>query len=131
MCPVPLSLADQFAIQELVNRMERSVDDRDADAWVACFTTEGSFENPGGTWAGEDTHRALIAAQTELPRSQHLVTNLLIEGDDGRATVRANGAVLEEVDGVYTLSNFATQEHHLTRVDGHWLIERTIRHRPR
>ncbi len=126
-----LSVEDQIAIRDLVSRMEFSVDDRDADAWVACFTPEGAFVGPSGTWAGEEAHRALVAAQTSLPRAQHVVTNMLIEGDGDQASARANGAVLEEQDGTYVLSNFATQEHHLTRVGGAWLIERTIRHRPR
>ncbi|HET7690845.1 MAG TPA: nuclear transport factor 2 family protein [Nocardioidaceae bacterium] len=127
---MPLSIEDQVAIRDLVSRMELSVDDRQADQWVACFTTDGSFENPGGSWVGEDAHRKLIAAQVDLPRAQHVVTNMLIEGDGDDATARANGAVFEEQDGRYTLSNFATQEHHLKRVDGTWLIQRTIRHRP-
>ena len=125
-----LTIEEQLAITDLVNRLELSVDDRDADAWWACFTPDGAFENPSGKWAGEDAHRRLVAAQVGLSRSQHAMTNLLIEGDGDRATARANGVVFEETDGHYTVSNFATQEHHFRRVNGAWLIERTIRHRP-
>ena len=128
---MPLSIEDQFAINDLLSRLNFAIDDRDADAWVACFTTDGSFENPESKWAGEHAHRELVAAQVGLPRCQHIMTNLLIEGDGDQATARANGAVFEEVDGKYSLSNFSGQEHHFKRVDGSWLIERTIRHRPK
>ena len=128
---MPLSTEDQFAINDLLSRLNFAIDDRDADEWVACFTPEGSFENPESVWAGEDAHRKLVADQIGLPRCQHIMTNLLLEGDGDRATGRANGAVFEEIDGVYSISNFSGQEHHFVKVDGKWLIERTIRHRPK
>ncbi len=128
---MPLSTEDQFAITNVLNRLNFTIDDRDADGWVACFTPDGTFENPEGIHQGEDQHRKLVAAQVGLPRCQHTMTNLLIEGDGDHASARANGAVFEEVDGQYALSNFSGQEHYFRKVDGAWLIERTIRHRPK
>jgi len=126
-----LSIEDQLEITDLLNRLNFAIDDRDADAWVACFTSDGSFENPEGRYAGEEQHRKLVAAQVGLPRCQHTMTNLVIEGDGDQATARANGAVFEEKDGHYYLSNFSGQEHHFKRVNGSWLIQRTIRIRPK
>ncbi len=128
---MPLSIEDQVEITNLLNRLTFAVDDRDVDAWVACFTPDGSFHSPNGVWKGEKEQRKLLAGEDGLPRRQHTITNLQIEGDGDRASARANGPVFEEMDGRYYVMNFSGQEHHLRRVDGTWLIERTIRHRPK
>lgn len=128
---MPLSIEDQVAITNLLNRLNFTIDDRDADGWVACFTPDGTFENPEGVHGGEAAHRKLVADQIGLPRCQHTMTNLLIEGDGDKAWARANGAVFEEKDGQYSLSNFSGQEHYFQKLDGQWLISRTIRHRPK
>jgi len=128
---MPLTIEDRFEITDLLDRLNFTIDDRDADGWVACFTVDGSFENPEGSYSGEEAHRKLVAAQVGLPRCQHIMTNLVLDGDGDEATGRANGMVVEEKNGEYSVSNFSGQEHYFKRVDGKWLIQRTIRHRPK
>ena len=128
---MPLSTEDQMAITDLLNRLTFAVDERDPEAWAACFTPDGSFQSPNGKWTGTEAQRKLMTGEVGFPRRQHIVTNLLIEGDGDRASARANGPVFEEEDGSYYVMNFSGQEHHLRRVDGTWLIESTIRHRPK
>jgi uncharacterized protein (TIGR02246 family) len=127
---MPLSAEDQLAIADLLNRLNFAVDDRDPDAWAACFTPDGTFENPEGVHKGPDAQRKLIEAEFVHPRRMHFMTDLLIDGNGDQATARANGTVFEDNDGTRIL-NFSRQEHHLVRVDGKWLIQRTIRHRPK
>jgi len=128
---MPLTIEDQFEITHLLNRLTFAVDDRNPDAWVACFTPDGAFVTPNGEFAGEEALRSLLAGEEGLPRRQHTISSLQLEGDGDRATGRANGPVFEEKDGHYYVMNFSGQEHHFRRVDGTWLIERTIRHRPK
>ena len=127
---MPLTPKDQLEIADLLNRLNFAVDDRDPEAWVACFTPDGSFENPEGKHVGPEANRKLIAAEAGHPRRMHFMTDLLIEGDGDRATARANGMVIEDHDG-HRILNFSRQEHHCRQVGGKWLIERTIRHRPK
>jgi len=127
---MPLSIEDKVEITNLLNRLTFAVDERDPEKWAACFTEDGSFQSPNGKWTGKQAQRELMTGELGFPRRQHITTCLLIEGDGDRASARANGPVFEESDGNYYPMNFSGQEHHLVKVDGTWLIESTIRHRP-
>ena len=85
-----LSVQDRLAIGDLFARYMWAIDTGDVEGLVACFTEDGGLESPAvGRYAGRDGVRAFAsrfarfhAGGTQL---RHIISNLLIEGDSGRA----------------------------------------------
>jgi ketosteroid isomerase-like protein len=83
-----LSVEDQLAIQQLYARYNHAIDSGKADAWAACFTADGSFESPQGTFTGTEGLTGFVHgfhAQMK-GKARHWTNNLVVEGDGGKAT---------------------------------------------
>jgi ketosteroid isomerase-like protein len=85
-----LTTEDQLEIQGLVARYNHAVDGGEGPAFAATFTPDGVLD------AGHlvvEGHEALATFAAGLPTSfhapRHITTNLVMEGDGDRATVRA------------------------------------------
>lgn len=87
------SIADRFAINDLLVRYGTARDGGDVDGMVACFTTDGSLESPAvGAWSGHDGIRAFSERFAALNRrgarcgmlSNLAVTGRLATGDHSR-----------------------------------------------
>ncbi|HET6951723.1 MAG TPA: nuclear transport factor 2 family protein [Acidimicrobiales bacterium] len=84
-------LLDRQEIADLVHRLGRALDEGRFDDLRPLLVEDATVRTPGGTAAGRD---ALVAQAGRNHRAdeniQHVVTNLLIDLDGDRATVRAN-----------------------------------------
>jgi 3-phenylpropionate/cinnamic acid dioxygenase small subunit len=84
-------LTDRLRITDIVSTLGRCLDERSFDSLPALFTEDATVSTPGGTATG---HEALVAQarrrHSEPEGIQHLITNILIELDGDRASVRAN-----------------------------------------
>lgn len=85
------ALLDRQDITDLVSALGRCLDERDFEGLRDLFTEDAGVATPGGTATGHD---ALVEQARRRHTSdegiQHVITNLLIDLDGDRATVRAN-----------------------------------------
>lgn len=88
----------RLEISELVARYNHAVDFGDVDAWMECFTHDGSFESgprPSSSVHGTEELRAYAERVAEgAGRMRHWTSNSVIEGDGDEATHRMYLAVL-------------------------------------
>jgi 3-phenylpropionate/cinnamic acid dioxygenase small subunit len=93
-------LLDRNEVTDLVYRLGVALDEGRFDDMRSIFTEDASASTPGGSVAGID---ALIAQARRNhgpeQRNQHVTTNLLIDLDGDRATIRANLVVNFVRDG--------------------------------
>jgi len=84
-------LVDRLQIEECISALGRCLDERDFEAIRGLFTEDASVHTPGGTATGHD---ALVEQARRWHSTdegiQHLITNLLVERDGDRASVRTN-----------------------------------------
>ena len=78
-----LSDADRLEIEELVYRYNHATDAGDGDTRADLFTEDGIFVAPGRDLRGRDA----IRAATRASGRRHWVNNLVIDGQDGEATI--------------------------------------------
>jgi SnoaL-like domain len=89
---MPLTLDDKYAIEELVSRYNRAIDEGLPEEWAATFTDDGIFEGRKGRFAGREQLTKFIqdlVAQRGVRIRQHRTGNILIEGDGERARLYA------------------------------------------
>ena len=84
-------LVDRNAITDLVSRLGLWLDEKLFDEARSIFTEDATGEFPSGPVQGVE----LLADQarrnhSDFERTQHAITNVLIDLDGDRATVRAN-----------------------------------------
>lgn len=85
------SLLDRSELTDLVSRLGVVLDEGRFDEMHELFTEDASARTPGGEAVGRDKVVAQ-AARNHDPRDaiQHVITNLLVDVDGDRATMRAN-----------------------------------------
>ena len=124
-----LTTEDQLAIQGLVARYNHAVDSGEGQDYADTFTADGVLDAGALVVEGRD---ALAAFATGLPSSmrspRHIATNLVIEGDGDRATVRAYVQMYvlagEPPHPELAVSGKYTDK--LVRTGGRWRFERRV-----
>jgi len=119
-------LVDRLRIEERIYALGRCLDERDFEAIRGLFTEDASAHTPGGTAVGHDA----LVDQARRRHStdegiQHIITNLLVELDGDRASVRANLLVSFARGGVSDPAPFLLGEVYrfqLRRTDVGWRI---------
>lgn len=92
-------MRDREAILDVVARYAHTVDGRDVEGVVACFTTDGRMDFEGGqtSGAGHDGLRAAFTEGFAQPAlappavSTHLMANTLVAIDGDTATAETQG----------------------------------------
>lgn len=85
------ALLDRHDITDLVSGLGRCLDERDFEGLRDLFTEDAEVTTPGGTATGHDALVEQARRRHSSDRGiQHVITNLLIDLDGDRATVRAN-----------------------------------------
>ena len=85
-------LSDKLEINELLTRYARGVDSEDWELWKTVFTPDAhlDYSSAGAAVGSRDEVADWLAnAMQHLPLKQHYITNVDIELDGDRATVRA------------------------------------------
>jgi hypothetical protein len=84
-------LTDRAELAELVTRQSLWLDERRFDDAGAIFTEDASVVTQGGRSQGlDDIARQAERVHTRFDRTQHVTSNVLIDLDGDRATVKAN-----------------------------------------
>ena len=105
MAPVAvMAIEDRLAINDLFVRYTNALDRGDVATVVDCFTADAVLESPViGSIAGSEAIRAFAerfaAQRAGGTQFRHMITNIVAEGDGGRARATAYLLVLITQDG--------------------------------
>ena len=119
---------DRFAVQDVMLRYAKGVDDRDMDLYRSCFADDVEVQGFGAeTVLGADNWTEYVArALVAYGPTQHMLGPQLatIEGDEAhcRTDVQALHCLKEPQGEVFTL--WATYVTDMKRINGEWKIER-------
>jgi uncharacterized protein (TIGR02246 family) len=124
-----LTSDDHLEIQTLAARYSHAVDSGDGETFAATFTESGVLDAGALVVEGRP---ALARFAEGLPRShrapRHVATNLLIDGDGDRATLRAYVQMYALTGDPPSQQVVASGRYvdELVRRDGRWLFERRV-----
>ena len=125
-----LTIEDQLAIGQLVARYNHAIDSGNEGAYADAFTEDGVLEAGDLVVEGRTALAAFagtFAGSVRAPR--HVATNLVIDGDGDRATLRAY-VQLYVLDGdppCQRVSASGIYADVLTKADGRWrFVRRTF-----
>jgi 3-phenylpropionate/cinnamic acid dioxygenase small subunit len=130
-----MPLSAHRSIEHLIARYAELVDDGDfagLGLLLAHATFTGSGEPVRGRDAIERMFRDMLIVYADgTPRTQHVVTNIVVEADEqaGTATARSYVTVLQALPG-FPLQPIAAGRYHdrFRRLDGQWhFAERRVR----
>ncbi len=130
MTDVAQDVHDKLEISELLARYARGVDSKDWELYKSVFTSDAFIDySSAGAIAGP---RDEVAAWLEqglatIPMTQHFITNMEIDLDGDRATVRAMFYNPMQLPGMVELSSCGGYYHHdLVRTPEGWKSERLV-----
>lgn len=118
-------VADQLAIQRVLNCYARGIDRCDAALlqrvwWPGCQVDYGSGEIDAHAWSAE-----IVVALAAMLRTQHFLGNILIEVEQDRATVETYCRAYHEVEGESGRIDMEVGGRYLDRLEkrnGEWRI---------
>jgi uncharacterized protein (TIGR02246 family) len=127
------ALEDCATIHDLFTRYCCALDNGEVETVVDCFTEDAALKSPVIDIKGHDEIRAFagrFAAQRAAgTQFRHMVTNIAVALDGGRATATAYLLVLISKDGSHRTLPPGRYECDLVRRDGRWLFtRRTVFH---
>lgn len=76
-----LSVEDQLAIQQLYAKYNHAIDAGQGDDWAACFTADGTFKSPSGTFTGTEQLAGFGSGMAKQIKARHWVNNLVVEAN--------------------------------------------------
>ncbi len=124
-----LTTDDQVAIQALAARYNHAVDSGDGTAFADAFTEDGVLDAAGRLVEGRAALEQFAKEFAQRMRSpRHIATNLVIEGDGERATLRAylQMFALEGDPGHQQIAASGKYADTLVKEDGRWRFERRV-----
>ena len=123
-------LQDRVDIDNLFSVYAYTLDDGDADGWIALYTEDGVFDAPGiNRFEGPEGLRSIanIVIETSKGNWRHTATNVLATPGPHKdeVAVRLRTLVTDwNVDPAGT--QFNDYRGTLVRIDGHWRIKELI-----
>src|SRR5215469_10254298 len=126
-------LADRAAIHDLFTRYCCALDNGEVETVVGCFTDDAVLKSPVIDLEGTDDIRAFagrFAAQRAAGvQFRHMVTNIAVTIDGGRAAATAYLLVLISKDGSHRTLPPGRYDCELVKEDGAWRFgRRTVFH---
>jgi 3-phenylpropionate/cinnamic acid dioxygenase small subunit len=124
------AVSDKLEIAELLARYARAVDTKDWDLWRSVFTPEAQVDySSAGAAAGtrDEVAQWLEQALSAVPMTQHFISNVEIDLDGDRATVRAMFYNPMQLPGMADLSYCGGYYHHdVVRTAEGWKSESLV-----
>lgn len=124
-------LSDRAAVEDLVSRLAYAQDDRDYSAFRALFTDVVLLEMfgvPLSEVAADDLTAKAASTLGKWAYTQHWATNVLVEFDGDRATVRSNGTTYVHAPTEPGVADYCITREYVNlgcvRTDEGWLIDR-------
>lgn len=116
-------LMDRVALEDLVTRYARCVDQRLWDEWAMLFTDDGEFHTPFFRVRKHELAGWLAENLEHYPVTQHMMTNLEfeIDGDSARGKYYVHATHLPRAEALTRHSDVGGwYEADMRRVDGEW-----------
>src|SRR5579864_5357836 len=117
-------IQDRAAIHDLFTRYCCALDNGEVETVVACFTADAALKSPVIDLEGHDEIRAFagrFAAQRAAgTQFRHMVTNIAVTIDGGRATATAYLLVLISKDGSHRTLPPGRYECELVKAGSKW-----------
>ena len=124
------ALEDKIEIGELLARYARGVDSQDWDLWRSVFIPDAyiDYSSAGAAAGPRDEVAAWLAeSMSSIPMTQHVITNVEVDLDGDRASVRALFYNPMQLPGMEALSFCGGRYHHdLVRTPEGWKSERLV-----
>jgi len=124
-------LSDRAALEDLTSRLSYAQDDRDFAAFRALFTDVILLEMFGVPLSEVGADDLTAKAAATIPKwafTQHWATNVLVELDGDRATVRSNGTTFVHAPTEPGVPDYCITREYINlgcvRTDKGWLIDR-------
>ena len=122
-------VADRIAIHDLLARYSHTIDGGDYEAWIDCFTPEGSLVSAVGTSSGRDALRTFAknydASRVRMPHARHYMTNIACKIDGESATARSYVQITTSAPSGVRVLFTGQYDDRLIKQDGHWkFVER-------
>lgn len=124
-------LSDRAALEDLTTRLSYAQDERDFGAFRALFTDVVLLEMFGVPQSEVRADDLTAKAAAGIPKwtfSQHWATNVLVELDGDRATVRSNGTTFVHKPMEPGVPDYCITREYIylgcVRADEAWLIDR-------
>jgi hypothetical protein len=120
-----LSAADRLAIQELLARYNWAIDLNNGSEFAATFTPDGDFDSPTVRLHGREELHRFASGEGRPPRKpeergQHWLTNILVDGNTDRATLKAYLCYQRREDGGIKTTTIGFYQDDLIKLDGRW-----------
>ena len=118
-------LEDKLAIQELMARYNFAINFGDSEGWANCFTEEGIFECPFGTFRGRPALRQYVSDRTEERRERplrHMATNIIINVRGDRASAQCYLLLLQVLPEGPQLLTTGVYRDDLQKIGEAWLF---------
>ena len=125
---MPSVLEEKDAIRELMAEYCFRLDDGHYDDMAVLFTEDGTWDTAFGKAAGhaaiaELARNIRARAGANRPRAAHLVTNIVIALEGGRAKVRSNWMVMQNGPDGPKVGSGGGYLDEIVQRDGRWLFQ--------
>jgi uncharacterized protein (TIGR02246 family) len=125
------AIEDRLAIEDLFVRYTTALDNGEVETVVGCFTPDAVLESPAiGSIAGHDAIRAFAgrfaALRQEGTQFRHMITNLAVASEGGRARAASYLLVLITRDGTSRPLPPGRYECELVKEGGTWRFQHRV-----
>jgi 3-phenylpropionate/cinnamic acid dioxygenase small subunit len=124
------AVSDKLEIAELLARYARAVDTKDWELWKSVFTPDARVDyTSAGAMAGprDEVARWLEQGLALVPMTQHFISNVEVDLDGDRATVRAMFYNPMQLPGLAEQSYCGGYYHHdVVRTAEGWKSEKLV-----
>jgi uncharacterized protein (TIGR02246 family) len=118
-------MPEKDEIRELLARYCFHLDAEAFEDMAAPFTPDGVWETAFGTGRGRDgiIAQARSIASGPRPRRVHLTTNIVIDLDGDRASVRSNWLLFQNTPSGPAIGSGGAYFDQVVKIDGRWLFQ--------
>lgn len=122
-----LSTEDRLEIQELYARYNHALDFGDASGWAGCFTPDGVFASPNGSFTGSEQLQQFANGFAERMTGRHWTNNLVIDPAGEGATGKCYLMLYRLAEGGPSILTTGVYNDELVRTAAGWRFsKRTV-----
>ena len=121
-------LSDRLQIDDLMIRYATGIDTKDWDLFRSCFTADVDADyGPIGHWHGvEEITAFMVDAHRTMPRTNHMMSNIMVRLDGDTATARTyvHVVLIANAEPRTVIDSVGSYDDDLVRTADGWRIAR-------